>query len=269
MQKVRETRVMTNPIPKFKEYEMQSNFRQIDPLSQDYPGQLRNAAAGLIKSFIRARACQEPNFLTANDYKRWSVTGLESENRPCARLLTQVKHLLAKFRERFLFDQVSVSEPEFMDDTDDVEILGERVANFIWGDLDEAIRIAASEQGVAWERLADWAELASLRDALDQLPSPLLISPTGVRAVAQSRRVTLYGMSDNPVVNGKQKERLTANRYKLIKRLIKAGDEGCSKSDLEGICQDYWKSLNNLKKDSDWESVIRFPGKPHGRYCID
>lgn len=79
------------------------NREQIDLSNQAHQGYFRNAAAGLIKSLIRARTRQEPNFLPAEDYKRWGVTGLESEMRTCAHLLTNVRQLRAQWglRRRF------------------------------------------------------------------------------------------------------------------------------------------------------------------------
>ena len=125
---------------------MTHNPGQIDPLNQAHLGFFRNAAAGLIKSAIRARARQAPKFLSAKDYKRWGVSGLESESRSCAQLLTHVRQLREQFEERFLENQFSISEPDAP--TDRLELLAERVAGFICGDLDEAIRIAANGKTV-------------------------------------------------------------------------------------------------------------------------
>ena len=249
---------------------MSDNRNQKDPSSQAFQGDLRNAAAGLIKSLIRARALQEPNFLAAEVYDRWGVAVLKSENRTCDFLLTMVAELLAKFKTEFYQNQWSISEPDSGEDEGSIENLFERVAVFIHGDLDEAIRVAAKGKKVAWDQLANWDMLASLRNALDKLPQSLATNAAGVQATAQSRNVILYGPGDAPLVNGKEKSPLTQLRYKLIKRLIEAGKDGCTKSQLVAISADYWKSLKALKDaDADWNQVIRFPGKSHGQYRID
>jgi hypothetical protein len=152
----------------------------INPASHLYPAQFRNSAAGLIKSLIRARATQEPKFLSAKDYQRWGVAGLDLERRSCAQLLTCVQQLLAQFKNQFPLFRGSVSEPELLEDTDDIEILAERVAAFICGDLPAAIRLAADDKSVPWQKLANWSELGSLRDALDKLPLPIPTNAAGV-----------------------------------------------------------------------------------------
>jgi len=247
---------------------MTHNPGQIDPLNQAHLGFFRNAAAGLIKSLIRARAQQTPKFLSAKDYKRWGVSGLESEGRSCAQLLTHVRQLREQFEERFLENQFSISEPDAP--TDRLELLAERFAGFICGDLDEAIRIAANGKTVPWDRLANWGEMARLRDALDQLPLAVPLSAAGIPPVARSRRVILYGFKDNPVVNGREKPGLKTTDYKLVLALIEAGGEGLTKSGLEPISSDYWKALDSLKgSDPDWDRVIHFPGKGGRGYWIE
>ena len=207
---------------------MTHNPGQIDPLNQVHLGFFRNAAAGLIKSLIRARAQQTPKFLSAKDYKRWGVTELESEGRSCAQLLTHVRQLREQFEERFLENHFSVSEPDSA--ADNIEVFAERVAGFICGDLEEAIRMASQGKTVPWDRLANWDELASLRDALDQLPQVVPRSAAGNPPVAQSRRVILYDFKDKPVVNGQEKPVLKPTDYRLVKALIEAGGEGLTKS---------------------------------------
>jgi hypothetical protein len=240
----------------------------MDHSNQAQLGFFRNAAAGLIKSAIRARARQAPKFLSAKDYKRWGVTELESESRSCAQLLTHVRQLREQFEARFFENQFSISEPDSA--TDNSENLAERVAGFICGDLDDAICVAAKGKTVAWDRLANWNELASLRDALDRLPLAIPLSAAGIRPVALSRKVILYDFKDKPVVNGKEKPVLKPNHYKLVRALIEAGGEGLKKSRLDGINSDYWKALKALKEsDRDWDQVIHFPGPGNHGYWID
>ena len=206
---------------------------QFHPTNHLYPAQFRNAAAGLLKSLIRARATQQPRFLPTKDYQRWGVADVELETRSCAQLLTRVRQLRQQFEEEFLGNKGSVSEPELLEDTDDIEILAERVAAFICGDLEAAIHLAADDKSVPWQKLAKWSELGSLRDALDQLPLPLPTTAAGVRAVAQSSQVTLFGLKDKPIVNGQEKPPLSIVRYKLVEALINAGEQGLTKSSLE------------------------------------
>jgi len=71
------------------------------------------------------------------------------------------------------------------------------------------------------------------------------------------------------IVKGNPKELPTLQAYKLVKALVEAGDKGMSKGQLEPISTDYWRILKGLKdSDPDWNAVIHFPGKPHGRYRI-
>ena len=247
---------------------MAFNPGQINHSNPTQLGFFRNAAAGLIKSAIRARARQAPKFLSAKDYERWGVTGLESESRSCAQLLTHVRQLREQFEKRFLENQFSISEPGSA--TDNSDNLAERVAGFICGDLDEAICVAAQDKTVAWDRLANWDELASLRDALDRLPLAVPLSAAGLPPIAQSRRVILYDFKDKPVVNGTEKPVLKPTQYKLVRELIEAGGEGLTKSRLEAISSDYWNALDSLKgSDPDWDRVIHFPGKGGRGYWIE
>lgn len=249
---------------------MTYNPNHIDPLSPVYLDLFCKAARGLIKTLVRARATQEPTYLSAKDYERLGVTGLETEGRSCAQLLTHVRQLLAQFEHRFPLIQGSVSEPHCLEESDKIEILAERVAGFIFGDLDEAIRIAAKGKKVSWDSLANWAELTSLRDALDRLPKAVPTNPAGVQATARSRQVILFGLRDKPIVNGKEKLPLTLPLYKLIKAIIEAGEVGLRKSTLLAISSDYWKSLKALTgKDKDWGRVIHFPGKTGRGIWID
>jgi hypothetical protein len=78
------------------------------------------------------------------------------------------------------------------------------------------------------------------------------------------------GKYGEPVmVKGSPKKLPSLPAYKLVKALVEAGDKGLSKGQLEPISTDYWRILKGLKdSDPDWNAVIHFPGKPHGRYRI-
>lgn len=134
------------------------------------PARLRNAAAGLIKSLIRARCAQEPAFVSADDLRRWGVADAVSDDRPCVQLLTRVRQLRGRFERDFLHGQDSISAPGAAADAEAMDAVIDQVASFLYGDLDDAVRRAARGEDVRWEALADWNRLAALRDALDRLP---------------------------------------------------------------------------------------------------
>ena len=133
--------------------------------------ELRYASAGLIKSLIRARCSQEPDFLPIGELQRWGVSDVAAEDRPCAQLLTRVRQLRERFERKFLAGQDSIPAPSSVDAAEAIDTVFDQTAAFIHGDLEEAIRAAVRGEVVAWEALADWSQLAPLRDALDQLPT--------------------------------------------------------------------------------------------------
>ena len=130
----------------------------------------RYAAAGLIKSLIRARATQEPNFLSPDAFERWGVSDYADETRECAQLLRRVSQLHAKFEREFLNSQDSIPSPEVAAEEDAFDRVVDDVASFIYGDLNQAIRVAAKGEPVRWSELAAWDNLPRIRDALDRLP---------------------------------------------------------------------------------------------------
>lgn len=159
------------------------------PLDSSDPeslGRFRYAAAGLIKSLIRARATQCPDFLTAKDRRRWKVEDLDSEKRSCAVLLYAVKLLRKRFEQKYLAHRDSVpgpsvpgpSVPGQEDEVGELDQLIDQVASFVCGDLDEAIRKAIQGKEVGWDKLADWDTLAKIRDVLDKLPDPWVSAVT-------------------------------------------------------------------------------------------
>jgi hypothetical protein len=147
------------------------------------PTSFRNAAAGLIKSLIRARARQEPEFLRANDYQRWGVTDLQSERRSCTTLLRLFQQLRDQFEHRLIEGQNSIPEPSSSDDADLIDAVVDQIWGFVQGDINQAIRDAERGRQVQWNKLAAWSNLTELRDALDRLPSTprrkVKTSPTG------------------------------------------------------------------------------------------
>jgi hypothetical protein len=132
---------------------------------------LRNAAAGLIKSFIRARARQEPGFLDSNDFKRWGITDLKTESRTTATLLRLARKLHDNFERRLLEGLDSIPEPTSGTKAEATDALIEIVCRFVHGDVGQAIKDAERGKNVQWNKLLAWQELPELREALDLLPS--------------------------------------------------------------------------------------------------
>jgi hypothetical protein len=124
---------------------------------------------------------------------------------------------------------------------------------------------------VVWPTMSLWDWQNSSPTATPSLPEcgskteSLTESPE-----AESKLVKLFGQGKPPIVRGKKKQPLSKKQYELVAHLIQAGETGAKKSRLERIYTDYWRSLKKLtKSDEDWDTVIHFPGKPHGGYRID
>lgn len=88
---------------------------------------------------------------------------------------------------------------------------------------------------------------------------------------ADDQRVVLRGLSEGPIVCGKEKAPLTPAQYDVVKALLDAGDRGLSKDELDHK-SDRGEARKILKRladsDEDWKAVIPFPGKAGGRYRI-
>jgi len=86
------------------------------------------------------------------------------------------------------------------------------------------------------------------------------------------RPVELHGRGEPPIVRGKRKESpLTKGQYDVVGLLLTAGENGLTKDDLvtNSSHADARGILRRLAdSDSDWRAVIKFPGKPWGRYRI-
>jgi glutaredoxin-related protein len=96
----------------------------------------RNAAAGLIKSFIRARAVQEPGFLDTKDYKRWGIPNLKTESRTTTTLLRLAQRLRDNFEKSVLEGQVSIPEPSSAVGVELTDSILEKVCGFVrWSAL--------------------------------------------------------------------------------------------------------------------------------------
>lgn len=239
-------------------------------MDHDSQVKLRNAAAGLIKSLIQARASNDPDFGTQLVLRRWNIPEPGAETRSCAHLLNRVRQLRDRFEREFLAHQDSIPSPGAAEEAEQLDCLVDHVAAFICGDLETAIRAAVVGEAIDWKHLAAWNDLNWLRNALDRLPESTQADDERRKIVAKSEKVILRGLCDKPVVNGREKAPLRPKQYELIKKLIDAGDKRCSKTQLEKITTDFWKTLKRLKdSDSDWRDVIHFPGRSHGGYWID
>jgi hypothetical protein len=83
--------------------------------------------------------------------------------------------------------------------------------------------------------------------------------------------VILGKRSNEPIVKGRRKKRLTDAQYDVITALLTAGDDGLSKDSLatESGHGDAHRVLRRLAdSDTDWKSVILMAEKPGGRYRI-
>jgi hypothetical protein len=99
-----------------------------DQMDRDSQVRFRNAAAGLIKSLIRARARQEPDILSRDKFRRWGVPDAESETHSCAQLLNRVRQLRDRFERLFLANQDSIPAPGFAQEAEVFDCLVDRVS---------------------------------------------------------------------------------------------------------------------------------------------
>lgn len=124
-------------------------------------------------------------------------------------------------------------------------------------------------------------ELGLMRRWVDDVAGipPNKTPPLGTKAgdapepVARSASgsVSLFKPSDQPIVNGDAKKKLTNAQYDVVLALLSAGDKGLTKDDLDrnsgrGDGRGILKRLS--KSDSVWESVISFPGAVGKGYRI-
>jgi len=226
----------------------------------------RYDCATFIKYLLAAREKDQPGFVTPEVRARWDLEdGFESE-------LTVAQYLISAKR-RLQHIDVRYSEPGGSLGIGKIEhgSVGKLQMDISFlirheNGLNEAIRAAESGQEIDWQALADWDTLPDIRNALDRIEVPAEDEPA---PVAASKCVQLFGLREQPVVNDRRKSVLGERQYELIQRLIEAGEGGCSKSQLEVITSNYWKSLKSLKEsDDDWNSVIHFPGVAYGSYWI-
>ena len=87
---------------------------------------------------------------------------------------------------------------------------------------------------------------------------------------AEQQPVRLLGLNASPIVLGRPKPPLSPAQYTAVSVLLRGGHEGCTSTELYGDGPKGWyKVLMRLKaSDPDWDAVIQFPGRPHGRYRI-
>ena len=100
----------------------------------------------------------------------------------------------------------------------------------------------------------------------DQVSPEPQVTPT-----AKSKRVTLFGPGDAPLIDGKKKSSLTKVQYKVILALIHAGEQGLTKDGLidKSGHGDGRKVMRRLAdKDSAWKNVLVFAGKTGRGYRI-
>lgn len=70
------------------------------------------------------------------------------------------------------------------------------------------------------------------------------------------------------LVCGRKKVVETHTQHKVVESLVKAGPYGLSLDELRVVSPGCRDVLNALRRDPDWEAVIRLAGKSGGRYRI-
>jgi hypothetical protein len=116
--------------------------------------------------------------------------------------------------------------------------------------------------GVADNRIATPKGEAGGGDTMPQEPS---------RPVCESKAVKLFGPGEQPEVNGKRKRTLTRAQYDAVGALIRAGENGLTKDELDRKSGhgDARKTLKRLaENDRDWRKVLSFPGTTGKGYRI-
>jgi len=96
-------------------------------------------------------------------------------------------------------------------------------------------------------------------------------SSNGTRTApnVQPTPMVVLGRAGDPcTVKGKPKKALTDGQHAVVAALIEAGDEGLTKDAIEAVRSSARRMLDDLRKDSDWASVIIMPGQTNGRYRI-
>jgi transcriptional regulator with XRE-family HTH domain len=80
--------------------------------------------------------------------------------------------------------------------------------------------------------------------------------------------IRLDGPSQPIMVSGQPKQ-VTFVRYKVIKALVEAGQNGLSKTELEAVSPWARQMLKTMaSSDPDWKKVIHMPGVTGGRYRV-
>lgn len=110
-------------------------------------------------------------------------------------------------------------------------------------------------------------------EALDAqaVPHQRHATSNGMRTTpsVQPTPMVVLGRAGDPcTVNGKPKKALTDGQHAVVAALIEAGDEGLTKDAIEAVRSSARRMLDDLRKDSDWASVIIMPGQTNGRYRV-
>ena len=149
--------------------------------------------------------------------------------------------------------------------------IGGRAIQMVSFDVDEirAYRRAIRRLGFASEPRPDNSP-GDARPALDR-PDDRSGQDDATPAPGPPPLATLFGPTGNPWVNGKSKEPLRPERYRVIKALRDAGPAGLTGKQLreESRCSDAVNVLKSLaESDPDWAAVIILPGTGGRGYRI-
>jgi hypothetical protein len=101
----------------------------------------------------------------------------------------------------------------------------------------------------------------------DGAPAPKA-SPAPPPKTPPTPPVVLGRRGERCTANGEQKKPLTDGQYAVVAALIEAGEEGLTKDAIEEVRPSARRILGDLRKDSDWASVIIMPGQTNGRYRV-
>jgi len=141
-------------------------------MNDDERARFRYAAAGLIKTLMLARTMQAPEAFSQEDLARWRMPTAGEAARECWQVLGRVQLLRRQFEQDFLRNLGSYPVPAIAENAESIDAIADELSSFIFGDLKEAIRVAARGEQVDWDGLANWQALGRIRDSLDRLPTP-------------------------------------------------------------------------------------------------
>jgi hypothetical protein len=234
-------------------------------------------AAALIRYLIQAREKSDPGFLGAPDvYRSWNLENIsqdrESQLELLGKGLVSARLVWADMQAMGGSGGVRLDDP--------LQGLKSMIAAFAYeAAIEEAIAANRHKRRIVWNELADWENLATIRNGLDMLPAP---DGTAIRPplafenapLAQSPRVVLFPRGHQPaaIIDNEFIERITSAQHDVVLALLRAGQAGLPKKLLveKSGRGDAVKILKRLADSSPaWARVIDRPGIPGCGYRIN